>query len=81
MEAKTTDRQQARLRRTRNAVAELDRLGIKYERRNDGHHFIVSHGGRTANLWPQGDKWSVAGTTEIEFGFWRMVEYLKGEGE
>lgn len=57
----------------------LGENGINYESKNNGAHLIVSHKGKTADLWPSTGKFNIRGDSRYFRGVRLLIKILRGD--
>lgn len=50
--------------------------GVAFTSHNEGAHLIVTHGGKTADLWPGTGKYNVRGSPHYRRGVFRLLRDL-----
>lgn len=66
--------------RVKAALAHLNRVGIKFDSRNNGQHLIVEGIDCFIDFWPSTDRWN----TRFGFksrGLYRLIKYAHMGGE
>lgn len=58
-------------------LEKLHGLGVEVEQKNDGHHWIVTHGPKQYHYWPSRQKFRTPDGLAIKRGFEKLVNEIR----